>query len=162
MRGAWFPARLAWLAMFGDARRLVGGTLEGHVAAPAAPAAPHQQPLPSHHQVTQQLTRVGLIHDGAARHGDDGVVTLGTGFALSSAVHAAPGAEVALMAERDQRVGIARGLQVDVAPLATIAPKRAAKPDELLAAESDAAVAPVTRFDEYLGFIKKHRVFAHE
>jgi hypothetical protein len=136
-------ALLALGAGGGLARRAVERALEVHVALAAVAAAGDQQALAVLHQVADDLVGGDVHHLGADRHADHHVLA---GLAVHLAAHAvlaALGAELALVAEVDQRVEVLVGHQPDAAAVAAVAAVRAAERDELLAPEAHAPVAAV-------------------
>src|SRR5690606_13737548 len=140
-------ALLAGLARGGLPRRAVDRALEVHVAQAALATAGHQQAVAVAHQVADHLVGVDVDHLGAHRDLDDDVLAPLAVARLAQAVLAALGADDALVAEVAERVEVARGLQPHVAAVATVPTVGTAERDELLAPESDAAVAAVAGDD---------------
>ena len=137
----------------GLARRTVHGALVVHVALAADAALGDQQAIAVVGEVADDL--VGLDVDDLGADGyADGDVLAGLAEGLAAhAVLAALGAELALVAEVDQRVEVLVRLQPHAAAIAAVAAIRPAERNELLAPEADAAVAAVAGDDQDLGFI---------
>ena len=114
-----------------------------HVAEAALAALGDQQALAVAGQVADHFIGVDVDDHGADRHEDRVVLAALAVALLAHAVLAALRAELLLVAEIDQRVEVFVGFQPDVAAVAAIAAVGAAERDELLAAETDAAVAAV-------------------
>ena len=100
-----------WIQRSGPARprsarrgALVGRRGEARVAAAAARAARHQQPLAPHGEIAERLAGIAVAHHGAERHPDDGDPRpLAPWRLLPSPCCAALGVVVALVAEVEQR-----------------------------------------------------------
>src|SRR3546814_6962471 len=90
---------------------------------------------------------------GADRDDDGGVLAALAVALLAHAVLAALRAEPLLVAEVDQGVEVLRRLQPHAAAVAAIAAIGPAERDELLAPETDAAVAAVSGSDGDFGFV---------
>src|SRR5207342_3436524 len=135
------------------ARRAVDRALEVHVAQAALAALRHQQAITVPGEVANHLVGFDVGDHGSNRHGD-GEVVAGLAVHLPAhAVLAAPGAELLLVAEVDQRVEVLVGDQPDAAAIATVAAIGAAERNELLTAEANATVAAVTCDDLDFGFV---------
>ena len=146
---------LAGRARRGLARRAIGGTLEARVADAVETALRHLEDLAFFHHVAENLLGVGVHDQRAQRHLDVDVTA-----ALARAV--APLSRLAMLGtEAARKAKVGEGVDVDVADevhraaIATVAAIRPAARDELLAAETHAAVATVTGFHAYDGFIDK-------
>ncbi len=153
------PQFLARLALLGHARRLVGGALEGRVAAAAAAAAHDNRLLAVGDQIGDQLVAVAQIDDGAGRHGDDAVLAGPALLVGAAAVAAALRLEMHLVLKGQQRVEAFVGAQDHVAALAAVAAGRTAVRDVFLAAKGDEAVAAVTTFHIDGCFVEKEASF---
>src|SRR5690606_17411043 len=143
-------ALLPGLARRGLARRAVDRALEVHVAQAALAAAGHQQAVAVAGQVADDLVGLDIGDHGADRHDDDQLVAALAVHLPAHAVLAALRLEAALVTEVDQGVEVLVGLQPDTAAAAAVTTVRAAQRDELLAAETDAAIAAIA--GDYLDF----------
>ena len=121
------PALLAVLALLGEGRRppLVGEELG--VAAPAAPAGGGHPAVAVAQQLGEHLAGVQVLDDRALRHRDHESLAAPAVEVLALAVHAALGAPVRVVAEREQRRHVVVGDEPDVAALAAVAAVRAAE-----------------------------------
>ncbi len=124
--------------------------------AEAAVAAQRQpRPVARLGEVGQQRLVVLGEDLRARRHLQRDVVAAGAGAVRARAVFAAPGFEMLLIAEVDQRVEIVHTLRPDVAALAAVTAVGAAVFDELFTPERDAAIAAVAGEDVDLGLIEE-------
>src|SRR5690606_25986251 len=124
-------------------RRAVDRTLEVHVALAALPALGDQQALAVSGEVADLLVGFDVDDRGADRHADHAVRPALAAHLLAHAILAALGAELAQVAEVDQRVEALVRDQPHRTAGTAVAAVRAAERDELLAAETHAAVAAV-------------------
>jgi len=114
-----------------------------HVAQAAAAALGHQQAVAMRGQIADHFVGADVHDHGADRHGDDQVFpTLAIGLA-AHAILAALRLEDAVMAEIDQGVEVLVGADPHAAAITAVATVRPAQRNELLATETDAAVAAV-------------------
>ena len=124
-----------------------------HVAEPALAAVRNQQALAVCGEVADDLVGFDVVHDGADRHRDGDVLSALAVHLPAHAVLAALRAELLLVAEVDQRVEVLVGLQPDVAAVATVAAVGTAERNELLAPETDGAVAAIAGGYGDFGFV---------
>ena len=111
-------ACFAWLGKTG---RLAGSGLEVLVAQATTSATQQAHDLPVLGHVTQKLSRLGIIHSGAAGHLDGAVLAV-LACALVLTAGLAVGSEhVALILEVDKRPQVAVPLQEDVPATAAVA-----------------------------------------
>src|SRR5690606_11902568 len=146
-------ALLARQTRQGLARSAVGRALALHVAEAALATLGHQLAVAMRGHVADHLVGTDVGDHGADRNGDDQVLA---GLAVHLPAHAvlpALGAELALVAEVDQGVEVLAGPQPYAAVIAAIAAVGPAERDELLAPETDAAVAAVACADLDFGFV---------
>ena len=119
-------------------------------------AAPgNKQALTLAHQVTNQFIGIHLMDNRTDRYLHDQVVTGLAGTVLAGTFLTLPRQEFTRMAEIDQRIDTAVGLQVHTATIPTIATVRPAKGDVLLTPETDTAVPAVTGTHFNSGFVYK-------
>src|SRR5690606_34624903 len=144
---------LALLARRELPRRAVGRALEVHVAKAALAAPGHEQAVAVAGHVAADLVGGDVDDLGADRADDRGVLAALAVALLAHAVLATLGAEPLLVAEVDQGVEVLRRLQPHAAAVAAVATVRPAERDELLAPETDAAVAAVSGGDGDFGFV---------
>ena len=137
------------------ARGAVDGALEAQVAKAAITTLGHQDLLSSLQQLVHHFTGVGIADDGAHRHLEDDVLTLGAEHVRPLAVLTALGFKLAGIAEVDQGIEVFVGKRPDMPPTAAIAPVRATELLVFLVPERRAAIAPVASGDLDVGFIYK-------
>src|SRR5581483_1913002 len=137
-----------------------GGDKVG-VAAPADPAARHDEAGVRGIQVGKLLAGVGVVDDGALGHFQHQVGPVLAEHIFAAAVAAALGLVFALVVEIQQRGEVRVYLQEDAAAVPAVAAIGAAVGHLLLAAKGDHAVAAVARLHLNLGFIYKLH-FAHQ
>ena len=98
-----------------------------------------------------------MAHDRADRDGHDEIGAVATVALLAASMTAVPGASVRVVDEGKQRGEVRRGLEVDAAALAAVAPVRAPARDVGLPAERDCSGPPVATFDVDLGLVDESR-----
>ena len=131
---------LAGQARLGKARYLTGG--RGEVAvAPAALAAAAEDVRLGRGHILNDLVRLRVAHERAARHADGERLAAFAELAAALTVHAVLGGVFALVAEVHQRGHIVVHLQNDVAAVAAVAAVGTAGCDVFLTVERDRAVA---------------------
>src|SRR3546814_469881 len=146
-------ALLTLLARRELSRGAVGGALEVHVAQAALAALGHQHAVAVARHVADDLVGGDVDDLGTDRDDDGGVLAALAVALLAHAVLAALRAKPLLVAEVDQGVEVLRRLQPHAAAVAAIAAIGPAERDELLAPETDAAVAAVSGSDGDFGFV---------
>ena len=146
-------ANLAWRALRDAAGRPVGAGLEVGVAEAVSPALRHEQLLAGVEQFPDQFSRAFVVDDRAAGHADRQIVAgladaVPTGARLSVA-----GLEMTLETEVDEGVQACIRAQENAAAIAAVAAVRPAELDELLAPETQAAVAALAGGNVNLGVV---------
>src|SRR5216684_4735085 len=149
-------ALLAGKSVFMFARGLVPRFCEVLIAAPTAAAVCDQD----------TLSGAGEIGDGRAvivehqcadgnlqNHVRAGMARTVGAFAVAAAI----GLEFAIVAVAEQGVVVRIGFQINAAAMAAVAAGGTAAGHVFFAPEGHAAVAAVSCFHEYLGFINEHR-----
>ena len=150
------PALGAGAAEVGAARRLVRGGREAGVAAAAGRSAHGPQALAGLGEVAEALAAVALGDDGAERHVEHEVLAARPVAIGALAVLAALGVVVALVVVIEERGQRGVGLEPDAGARAAVPPVGSAAGHVLLAAEADAAGAPVAPLDEDVDLVDEH------
>src|SRR5689334_166051 len=130
----------------GAARRLIRRALVMRVAETAITAAQQHDTLTRFGQVGEHGFLVVVEHLRPDRDAQHEVAPVRAGTVRPGPAAAVLGPEVLAVAIVDQSVQIVRGLEDDVAALATVATVRPAKLDELLAAKTHCAAAAIATF----------------
>ncbi len=152
------PLFFAGFALFGQARRLVAGRLEGGIAAAAAAAGRDQRFLALPGQVGHDGACLGLAHKRAGWNRDAQIRTVGAGLVGAAAVDAPFGPIVYLILERCKRIEPGIDIENDVAAPAAVAAVGPPSGDEFFPPERDDAVAAISSFHIDSCFIEKHSV----
>ena len=115
----------------------------------------HDQPLPGVHQISDQFTGLGFVHNGTDRYLHHQVLSRLAGTVPAPAIFAALCNEFPGMAKINQRIHATVGFQADTAAIAAITAVRPAELDVFFTPETDTTIPPVTGTDFNGGFIDK-------
>src|SRR6185312_6156515 len=139
-------------------RRLMRGSGELRIAAPAASAAGHDDPLIWTGKVVDFFSGFIVVKNGADGNFKEDVGTLFTGAIGAFAVASTLRRVFRIEAEVYQRVVTLAGFHDDVAAAAAVTARRASARDVLLAPEGEASVAAVAGLYANFGFIDEHGI----
>ena len=146
-------ARLPRRTIGGSSRCAIGARFEARIAEAAFAAFGHALPLSVFGQVTDQLARIDVMHDGAAGHAHVAVVA---GFAG----HVAAGTAFAVLCAKlpcnpKVRECVQRSIrdEENIAAIAAVATVRATLRNVFFAAKTQAAVATVAGLNSNRCFI---------
>jgi hypothetical protein len=150
---------LAWFAVLGVER--LDGVTKRSISPAAASAASQEDALAGFHEVRQEGAGLALVGDRAGRDWDEQILALGAGLVLATARLARRRAEVNLLVEGDQGVGLGIGDEVDVTALAPIAAAGAAARNVRFSPEGDDAVPTIARLDVDARLVEEHGARIH-
>ena len=122
-------------------------------AAPAAAQQTHDLTVFGH--ITQELTRLGIIHRRAARHLDGAVLAVFARHLVLAARLTVGSEHMTLVFQVDKRPQVAVTLQVDVAATAAVATVRTALGDILGTVQMRRAGTALTTAAQYLHIVNK-------
>src|SRR5205823_10210840 len=140
----------------GAARRPVGRGREARVAPAPAGAADREDPLARRCQVPEVLAGVAVGDDGTEGDLEDEIITARAVTVRALTVPAALGVVVTLVVIVEERRQRGIGLEPDAPAVAAVTAVGATARDVFLAAEADAAGAPIAALDENIGLVDEH------
>ncbi len=155
------PTLRPWFAFLGPARRLIRGTRERGIAAPAAPAAREDHARVRVHQIADQFAGFSIAHEGPARHINQQIIRAFTMLIFALTMPARFGFEMGAFAETQQRIETRVDDDDHIAAVAAMPAIGSTAGNVLFAAETHTSVAAIAGLHENFRFIKEKGFFTH-